>query len=191
MQVSDGVPKQSLVNVGTGAETSVSQLPANIVFDRMYLHSFSTALSAALKWGIVMNGTSVAVIDSYIDDMQAAPAQITPADDGESKALLAWNSPGPFKVVNNFLQAAAVNVMFGGSDPNNDTLQPADLEFRRNYVRKDETRWRFTIVMVKNNFELKNMSRSLVEGNRFEFSWGGDPAPGGDPVGVSRPAQRA
>lgn len=169
--VANGAPQYSLIRVGSGAETAVAQLATDIVFDRLYLHSFSTALSSPLKFGIIMNGARVALLDSYLDDFKAAPAQITAGDDGESKALVAWNSSGPFKIVNNFMQAAGVNVMFGGSDANAPALRPADLEFRNNYVRKNAALWRSSSVVAKTTFELKNMQRALIQGNRFELAW--------------------
>jgi len=169
--VSNGSPHATLIRIGSGAETTVGQLATNIVLDRVYLHSFSTALSAGLKFGVQMNGAKIALLDSYVDDMKAAPNQILSGDDGESKGVIAWNGSGPFKIVNNFIQAAAINVLFGGSDASAAALRPADLDFRNNYVPKDAARWRGTSVVAKTTFELKNMARVLIEGNRFETAW--------------------
>ena len=118
-----------------------------------------------------MNGAKIALLDSYVDDMKAAPNQILSGDDGESKGVMAWNGSGPFKLVNNFIQAAAINVLFGGADASAAALRPADLDFRNNYVPKDAARWRGTSVVTKTTFELKNMARVLIEGNRFETAW--------------------
>ncbi|PYN80940.1 MAG: hypothetical protein DMD96_12800 [Candidatus Rokuibacteriota bacterium] len=169
--ISNGSPHATLIRIGSGAETTVGQLATNIVLDRVYLHSFSTALSAGLKFGVQMNGAKIALLDSYVDDMKAAPNQILSGDDGESKGVIAWNGSGPFKIVNNFIQAAAINVLFGGSDASAAALRPADLDFRNNYVPKDAARWRGTSVVAKTTFELKNMARVLIEGNRFETAW--------------------
>jgi len=169
--VSNGSPHATLIRIGSGTEMTVGQLATNIVLDRMYLHSFSTALSAGLKFGVQMNGAKIALLDSYVDDMKAAPNQILSGDDGESKGVIAWNGSGPFKLVNNFIQAAAINVLFGGSDANAAAVRPADLDFRNNYVPKDAARWRGTSVVTKTTFELKNMARVLIEGNRFETAW--------------------
>lgn len=169
--VSNGSPHATLIRIGNGGETTVGQLATNIVLDRVYLHSFSTVLSAGLKFGVQMNGAKIALLDSYVDDMKAAPNQILSGDDGESKGVIAWNGSGPFKLVNNFIQAAAINVLFGGSDANAAALRPADLDFRNNYVPKNAARWRGTSVVTKTTFELKNMARVLIEGNRFETAW--------------------
>ncbi len=169
--VSNGSPHATLIRIGSGAETTVGQLATNIVLDRVYLHSFSTALSAGLKFGVQMNGAKIALLDSYVDDMKAAPNQIFSGDDGESKGIVTWNGSGPFKIVNNFIQVAGINVMFGGSDANAPALRPADLDFRNNYVPKNVALWRSSSVVAKTTFELKNMARVLIEGNRFGPAW--------------------
>ena len=49
---------------------------------------------------------SVAVIDSYVSDFKEIGA--------DNQALWAYNSPGPLKITNNYLEAAGENVLFGG-----------------------------------------------------------------------------
>src|SRR5690606_621670 len=89
----------------------------------------------------------------------------------DSQAILSWNSPGPFKIVNNYLEGAGENVMFGGADPRIDGLVPSDIEFRRNHLFKPLS-WKHSGAWtVKNLFELKNAQRVLVEGNIMENNW--------------------
>ena len=87
---------------------------------------------------------------------------------------------GPYKIVNNFLEAAGENIIFGGGAA---TLTPADIEIRHNYLFKPFT-WMQgqpgfvggesgNPFIVKNSFELKNAQRVLFEGNVLENSWGG------------------
>ena len=83
---------------------------------------------------------------------------------------MGWNGPGPFKIVNNYLEAAGENVMFGGADPSIANLVPSDIEIRGNHFFKP-TSWRGVWAAVKNLFELKNARRVLVEGNVFENIW--------------------
>lgn len=78
--------------------------------------------------------------------------------------------PGPFKIVNNFLEAASENVMLGGADPQIPGLVPADIEIRRNLMTK-RLSWKSAGIPVKSAFELKNARRVLVEGNIFEHVW--------------------
>jgi hypothetical protein len=164
--VAKDVAVWNLIELGTGLETSVTQLPHHIVIDRCYLHGGAT--TDAIR-GVALNSAWSAVIDSYLSDFHSLTF--------DSQAIGGWAGTGPFKIVNNFLSGAGENVMFGGADPKIAGLIPSDIEFRRNHVFKplswkagDPTyagiRW-----AVKNSFELKNAQRVLVENNTFEGNW--------------------
>ncbi len=163
---SDGAFLYNLVQLGA-SETSLEMLPHQIVFDRCYLHGDP---KKGARRGIAMNSRQTAVIDSYLSDFKEAGA--------DSQAILGWNGSGPFKIVNNYLEAAGENVMFGGgADPTIRELVPADIEIRRNHFAKPPT-WKIgdpayegTPWTVKNLFELKNARRVLIEGNLFEHNW--------------------
>ena len=148
----------SLIAIGNG-ETSTAALPHDITFDRCYIHGDSTVGS---RRGIAMEGASVAVIDSYVSDFKEVGA--------DTQALWANNSPGPLKIVNNYLEAAGENVMFGGSDIAITNLVPSDIEIKRNYFFKPLS-WMGSSWSVKNLLEFKNAQRILVEGNLFENNW--------------------
>ncbi|MBA2736157.1 MAG: hypothetical protein H0U50_05120, partial [Pyrinomonadaceae bacterium] len=76
--------------------------------------------------------------------------------------------PGPFRIVNNYIEAAGENVLFGGATANKG-MNPADLEFRHNHLAKP-LEWRDKY-KVKNIFELKDMRRARIEENVFENNW--------------------
>jgi hypothetical protein len=160
----------SLVNFGydrIGIQyTSISDLPHHIVFDRVYMHGDP---SKGSRRGIALNAASVAVINSYFSDFKEVGA--------DTQALCAWTAPGPFKIVNNYLEAAGENVMFGGSASAISGVTPSDIEIRNNTFAKPVS-WRIqdpsyagTPWSVKNLFELKHAQRVLVEGNVFEYTW--------------------
>jgi hypothetical protein len=163
---SSGTFLYNLVQLGA-SETSLEALPHHIVFDRCYLHGDP---KKGARRGIAMNSRETAVIDSYLSDFKEVGA--------DSQAILGWNGPGPFKIVNNYLEAAGENVMFGGgADPTIPDLVPSDIEVRRNHFAKPLT-WKIgdaayagTAWTVKNLFELKNARRVLIEGNVFEHNW--------------------
>jgi hypothetical protein len=157
--VDPGVNSVQLVELGTGDDTSPSTQPSDIVIDRSYLHGND---SGNFRRGVAMNGSRLAVVESHLENFHD--------DSSDSQAILGWNGPGPFKIVNNFLEAASENVMFGGNDPRIPGLVPADIEIRRNLMTK-RLAWRTAKVPVKNAFELKNARRVLVEGNIFENVW--------------------
>jgi Big-like domain-containing protein len=145
---------------------SAAGLPHDIIFDRSYLHGDPVK---GARRGIALNSRAAAVIDSYLSDFKEVAA--------DSQALWGANGPGPFKIVNNYLEAAGENVMFGGADPSIANLVPSDIEVRRNHMAKlltwkvNDPSYAGTHWTVKNLFELKNAQRVLVEGNLFENNW--------------------
>lgn len=145
---------------------TASDTPSFIIFDRCYLHGHVTL---GTRRGIGFQVASGAVIDSYLSQFMEVG--------GDAQAIAAWNGPGPFKIVNNYLEGAAENVLFGGADPSITDLIPSDITFQRNYVFKPLT-WKVgdpsyagTHWAVKNSFELKSSLRVLVENNLFENNW--------------------
>jgi GT2 family glycosyltransferase len=158
---------QSLKNLVTiGGPSPDLGPPSGIVFDRCYLHG--DPAQGTLR-GIAMNGGATAVLDSYLSDFKDA------SDD--SQAIAGWDGPGPFLILNNYLEAAGENVLFGGGDPSTASLVPSDIEIRLNHFAK-RLSWKAgdpgyagTPWAVKNLFELKNARRVLVDGNVFERNW--------------------
>jgi len=155
----------SLIQLGD-RQTSLAQLPHNLILDRLYIHGTPTA---TLRRGITLNSASTAVIDSYISDCHEVGA--------DSQAIGGWNGAGPFKIVNNYLEGAGENFILGGADPTIPNLVPSDIEFRRNYCfkplswRQGDPSYAGRPWSVKNLFELKNSQRVLIDGNTFEHNW--------------------
>ena len=149
----------NLVELGNGSDTSVDTEPSDIVVDRCYIHGNDTG---NFRRGVMMNGVRLAVVDSNVSNFHDANT--------DSQAVGGSNGPGPFRIVNNLLEAAGENVMFGGSDPAVPDLVPHDIEVRRNLMTK-RLSWQAARVPVKNAFELKSASRVVVEGNTFEHVW--------------------
>jgi hypothetical protein len=161
----DGVYVNELVELSTRA-TSVEALPHHIAFERCYLHGDKAKGS---RRGIALNARDVAIVDSHFSDFKEVGA--------ESQAIAGWNGPGPFSIVNNYLEAAGENVMFGGADPSIPDLVPSDIEIRRNHIAKPLT-WKAgepgyegKAWTVKNLLELKNARRVVIEGNLLEGAW--------------------
>ncbi len=157
----------SIVAFG-GDQTAEADTPRDLILDRCYVHGQPETMS---RRGVLLNGASSAVIDSHVSEIHAAGA--------DSQAILGYNGPGPFKIVNNYLEASTENIMFGGADPRIRDLVPSDIEIRRNHLFKP-LRWRpgdpgFRGVnwTVKNLLELKNAQRVWIEGNLLENNWGG------------------
>jgi hypothetical protein len=151
--------KQIYAVVALGnADSSPATLPSHIVFDRCYVHGEPGANN---RRGIAMDGAYVAVVDSYISDFQELGT--------DSQGLWAYNTTGPLKIVDNYIQAASENVMFGGADSKAAALVPADIEIRNNYFFKPLSVIG-TNFAPKNLLEFKAAQRVLVTGNTFQNS---------------------
>jgi hypothetical protein len=140
--------------------TSSSMLSTNIVLDRVYVHGGTTQ---SLQRCIALNNRRSAIIDSYVSECHIKG--------GDSQAIIGWNGPGPFKIVNNYLAGAGENIMFGGADPKITGLVPSDIEIRNNHITKPLAWKTSNAWSVKNLYESKNSRRVLLENNIFENNW--------------------
>jgi hypothetical protein len=163
-----GVYVNTLVTLGTARETSVAQLPHHLIFDRCYLHGDPTQ---GTTHGILLNSRHTAVIDSYLSDFKAG---------NDAQTIVGWNGPGPFKIINNYLEASGENVMFGGANVTIPNVIPSDIEVRHNHFFKplrwksDDPSWDGSSWTIKSLFELKAGQRILFDGNLLENSWAQD-----------------
>lgn len=167
---------------GTGYVSALSSIAVNgtannLILDRMWLHG--TAQDETNK-GIELLGASyVSIVDSSFTDIHciSATGSCTDALDVSGGA---GNPVGPFKVVDNFLEASGEAILFGGAAA---TSTPGDIEIRQNHFFKPLT-WmkgqpnyvgaaNGNPFIVKNFLELKNAQRVLVEANIMENNWGG------------------
>ncbi len=150
----------------------------HVIFDRSWLHG--TARDETTR-GVMLSGTRyAAIIDSYLSDFHCTAVTGACIDSQAIAGGLGDNPTGPFKIVDNFLEAASENILLGGGAA---TITPADIEIRRNHFFKPLI-WMAGQpgfvggadghpFIVKNLFELKNAQRVLFEGNILEYSWGG------------------
>ena len=144
---------------GSKAQTDNDSVPSELVLDRVLVRGDPVK---GQKRGIALNSASTTIRNSYIADIKAAGQ--------ESQAIAGWNGPGPYTIENNFLEAAGVNILFGGADPTIPDLVPSDITIRQNLITKNVA-WRGTPWTVKNLLELKNARRVLIEGNQLENCW--------------------
>ncbi len=158
----------NLLKLGEGGsrQSSTDTVAHDLIVDRCYIHG-NTA--GQVVRGIALNSARTSVIDSYISEIHGVGF--------DTQAICGWNGPGPFKIVNNYLEASGENVMFGGADPFIAGLIPSDIEFRNNHLYKP-LRWKVGSPeyagvhwTVKNLLELKNSQRILIEGNVIENNW--------------------
>jgi len=145
----------NLIDLGKTEYKSLDQFPQNLVFDRCYVHS--TGLNKARR-GFGLNSGDTTIINSYISGFAG--------EGDETQAICGWNGPGPFRIVNNYIEGGGQNIMFGGADPAVPNLVPSDIEIRRNFMYKPRE-W-FGKAAIKAMVELKNARRVVIDGNVLE-----------------------
>lgn len=186
-----GNSQSGLIRLGTGAETSESQWPSDIIIDRSYIHG--QPLKNTTR-GIYNNGIRNAVIDSYIDEFHNTGQDAQGILHGEGREL---------KIVNNYLGSAGENFMSGGVGHTVvPTTTPSDITFTHNLVewklswKKNDPSWDGKDWVTKNQWESKTLERALVTFNVFNRWWSSEQTGGSiaikssdndkDPTVVSR-----
>jgi hypothetical protein len=155
-----------LVRLGDSGQTTLSSVPHHLILDRVWVHGFATQ---EVQRGISLNTAETTIINSYISDIHAVAT--------DTQAICGWNGPGPFHIINNYIEGAAENILFGGADPRIPNLVPSDIEIRGNHVFKPLS-WKVGDPSylgrhwaIKNLLELKNARRVTIDGNIFQNNW--------------------
>jgi hypothetical protein len=145
---------------GAGSsQATLDRVPHHLVIDHCYIHGVP---SWNQRRGIALNSAHTTIANSYVSEIKGV--------NEDTQAIAGWNGPGPFLIENNYLEAAAENVLFGGDDPAISGLVPSDITLRRNLISKPPA-WRTSNYTLKNLLELKNADRVLIEGNIIENNW--------------------
>jgi hypothetical protein len=161
-----------LMSVAAGGTASY------IVVDRSWVHGTAQDES---RVGFELSSTSnVAVVDSYFSDFHCTSIKGTCS---EAHALHGGGGSfqgNTYKIQNNFLEASAQAIMFGGAAA---TTTPTDITIRLNHFFKPWM-WMKGIspfqggvggypFIVRHHMEFKNAVRVLIEDNLLENVWGG------------------
>jgi len=163
---------------GTGSLVKTNNA-TQVIFDRIWIHGTPND-DTETAIGLDPGTSYIALIDSYTSDFHCEAVTGTCTDSHVVFGGLGDSGGGPYKIVDDFLEAAAEGMIFGGGAA---TTTPADIEVRRNHFFKPFS-WQpgnpafvggphNRPFIVKNNFELKNAQRVLLEGNLMEDVWGG------------------
>ena len=147
-------------------QTTDDSVPRHLVIDRSYIHGYE---NQEVQRGISLNSADTDITNSYISEIHGKGY--------DTQAICGWNGPGPFKIINNYLEASGENVMFGGAAASIKNLVPSGIEVRGNYFFKPLS-WQPAHPTyagrhwsVKNLFELKNARKVEVDGNIFDGNW--------------------
>ena len=153
------VKVNDLIRLGDDrSQSTLQSVPHHFIIDRSYIHGFKTQ---EMQRGIALNSSDTDILNSYISEIHGKGY--------DTQAICGWNGPGKYKIINNYLEGAGENVMFGGALASISNLTITGVEFRGNYVFKPIS-WR-GVWTVKNLFELKNARDVTVDGNIFDGNW--------------------
>jgi len=158
-----------VVNLGDGsaAQNTIEQVPHHLILDRCYIHGHDQG--QIMKYGVRLDAAYAAVVDCHISQFHS--------EGFDTQAIGGINGPGPFRIINNYLEAAGENILFGGGAPRIPGLVPSDIEIRQNHFYKPWSWWPLhpdyagRHWTVKNHFELKTGRRVWLDGNVLENCW--------------------
>jgi hypothetical protein len=143
-----------------GPQSGVTPEPDSFTIDRCYVHGSPTI---DLQRAILANASNFAVVDSYISDVHMTGV--------ETQGIASWWTPGPLKIVNNYISASTENILIGGAGGPATPWVPSDLEIRNNYIFKPLSWVVNSCCAVKNAFEVKSAQRVLFDSNTIENVW--------------------
>jgi len=150
----------NIIQIGSGDETNAADLPHHIEFDRIYVHGDPTF---GQRRGIAANGRFLSIRNSYISDIKQ--------QGDESSAIGVWSADGPIEIVNNYLEAAGENILFGGAHAPLGLI-PGNAVIRDNWMNKPiewrnvEPKW-----VVKNLLEVKSGRKIVIQNNLMTNNW--------------------
>ncbi|MBS1794806.1 MAG: hypothetical protein JSS81_13180 [Acidobacteria bacterium] len=147
----------NLISLGTDSQKA-DEMPHDFELDRCYLHPNPKGKT---RRGVMLNSANTVIKNSYLAGFAYR--------EEETQAIAGWNGSGGYKIVNNYLEAGAENILFGGADPSIKNLVPTDIEIRNNLLTKP-AEWRRNVT-IKCTFELKNARNVRIVGNIIENSF--------------------
>jgi hypothetical protein len=148
-----------IVVFGKG-ESRPELVPHDLEIDRSYIHPFSSGVT---RRGIALNSANTTIKNSYIEGIAFSGE--------ETQGICGWTGTRNVRIVNNYIEGGAENILFGGADPASADLIPADIEVRRNQLTKPAA-W-VGKATLKTLFELKNAKRVTMTGNLLTNNWVG------------------
>jgi Predicted solute binding protein len=151
---------------GRGEQKTADSVPHHLAIDRSYIHGWPTQ---DVQRGVTLNSAYTDITNSYINDVHGVGY--------DTQCVAGWNGTNTVRVVNNHLECAGENIMFGGADSATADLMPINIEIRRNYLFKPLS-WKVGHPTyagkhwtVKNLLELKAARNVVIDGNVMENNW--------------------
>jgi hypothetical protein len=133
----------------------------DITFDRIVIVGSDPN---STRTGLYLNGSDLTVTKSHIANIHKQGE--------ESKAIVLQEGPGPFTITDNYLEAASINVLFGGGDTSSSAHIANNILVEGNHLYK-KPEWAGGPYATKNIFELKTATNVVVRNNLMENNWSG------------------
>ena len=130
----------------------------NITLDRLLIVAGDNGQKRAIRG----NGQHIVLRRSHIANIWR--------EGQDSQTFCAWDGAGPYTIVDNYLEAASENIMFGGANSASPERVPADILVEGNHLTK-RPEWQGANKGVKNLFELKQARRAVIRNNLMERVW--------------------
>lgn len=115
----------ALVTIGTGDEASTASMPHHVEFDRVIVTG--NPGENGPRTGMILNGAHLSVTDSWIGHIKSFGE--------ESKAIVMYSTPGPVMIRNNYLSAASIGILTGGSGNATETVA-SRISILGNHIQK-------------------------------------------------------
>lgn len=148
----------NLIFLGT-EDDKAAGMPHHIEFDRCYIRS--NLPGGVTRRGIALNNADTTIKNSHLAGFAGKSE--------ETQGIAGWTGTKNVKILNNYIEGGAENILFGGSDPPSADLIPADIEIRGNHLSKPaDWKDRYTLKCL---FELKNSKRVQFVENFLENNW--------------------
>jgi hypothetical protein len=157
-----------IVEFGTtgSSQDTLAEVPSDLVIDKSWIHAEPTQ---DVQRCVALNSKNTDITNSWISECHGRGY--------DTQAIACWNGPGPYNIVNNYLEGAGENVIFGGSPASIPNLVPTGITIRKNFFFKplswyaNDPSYAGIKWSVKNLFELKNSRQVVIDGNIFENTW--------------------
>lgn len=149
----------NLIYLGTESDLA-ADVPHDFEFDRCYFRSIKENVT---RRAIAINSRNTTIENSYFEGFAFSGE--------ETQAILGWTGTKNAKIINNYIEGGAENIMFGGGDPPNAEMIPQDIIIRGNHFNKP-AEWKGKAAL-KCLFELKNAKRVEFTENYLENNWVG------------------
>jgi hypothetical protein len=159
IEVSSVNPAGDLVVNGIPSTTNPLLQPADLFYDRCYVHGDPVK---GQKRGVGLHASNVGISRSVITDIMR--------DGQDGQGVYGNNGAGQWLLCDNLIEATGENILFGGDRTFIPNLVPEGISIIGNTIRKPRL-WQGTPWDVKNLIEVKTGRHGVMRGNILENTW--------------------